>query len=116
MCIRDRPYPVSEEDSIYGKIRRRWVRLWEGGKADLVLCGHQHLYMRTREIEGITYMMGNAGEKRSYYYQEGQVPSYVKKVVNATGTYQVLRISEGCLAVEAFDRSGKRIDFWKKER
>lgn len=110
------PYPVSEEDAIYGKIRRRWVRIWEGGKADLVLCGHQHLYMRTREIEGITYMMGNAGEKRSYYYQEGQVPSYVKKVVNATGTYQVLRISEGCLAVEAFDRSGKRIDFWKKER
>ena len=109
------PYPAEEDDEIYSRIRESWGPIFESAGTDLVLCGHQHCYMRTREIGGVTYIMGNAGEKQSYYYEEGTaLPEYVEKLEDVTGTYQIITVSEKQLKVEAFDRDGKRLDTWKK--
>lgn len=110
------PYPIDEDDEIYSRIRESWLPVLEAGGTDLVLCGHQHAYMRTEEKNGITYIMGNSGQKESYYYQEGQkLPDYVEKLEAKTGTYQIVTATGDQLKVEAFDEKGKRFDVWKKD-
>lgn len=109
-------YPVEEDDEIYARIRESWEPILAAGGTDLVLCGHQHCYMRTKDMNGITCIMGNAGEKQSYYYEEGSpLPDYVQTIRPDTGTYQILTVSSEKLKVEAFDGSGDRLDLWEKQ-
>ncbi len=108
------PYPAAEDDAIYRQLRKQWVPLLEHGKTNLVLCGHQHLYMRTKPIHGITYLMGNAGQKPSYYGKaSGGKPSYAKVLQEATGIYVILKIGETSLKGETFNEEGQAIDTWE---
>ena len=61
-------YGVDENSRLSEEIRKRWVPIFEDAGVDLVLCGHQHVYMRSETINGVTYIMGNSGQKRSQYY------------------------------------------------
>lgn len=109
------PYPIAEDDELYSRLRDNWTPVLEHGNIDLVLCGHQHVYMRTDDINGITYIMGNSGQKQSYYYKDSEkLPSYVKKLERKTGTYQILTVTDKSLKVEAFDEKGSRFDTWSK--
>ena len=108
------PYPVSEDDGIYSLLRQNWEPLFIKGNVDLVLCGHQHVTMRTSAISGITYFMGNSGVKRSMYYDGRNAPAY-KVFLNAgNSTYQIIKADTESLTLTTFSESGKKLDFWSK--
>lgn len=111
------PYPAQEDDEIYEQIRNSWTPLLEKGGTDLVLCGHQHVYMRTRPIRGITYVIGNSGSKESYYYREDlQAPAYAEKLERKSETYQLITVTEDRLSLEAFDKTGLSFDQWSRKK
>lgn len=108
------PYPISENLDVYGQIRKEWVPIFEKYGVDLVLVGHQHIYMRTKPIHGITYIMARSGEKYSRYYKLGDpIPNYVA-MLKETKTYEVVSVTNNSLSVKAFDGTGKVIDKWTK--
>jgi 3',5'-cyclic AMP phosphodiesterase CpdA len=44
-------------------VQRLWVPLFEKANVDLVLAGHDHDYQRSKEINGITYIVSGGGAK-----------------------------------------------------
>lgn len=111
------PYPAAEDDEIYSRIRDRWMPVLESRKLDLVLCGHQHVYLRTKEINGVTCIMGNSGKKESRYYREGEeLPDYVEKLADKTETYQILTVTDGELAAKSYDQNGNLLDSWSRKK
>lgn len=90
-------------------IREHFVPVMEDAGVDLVLCGHQHVYMRTfplkngkRNGEGIVYLMGTSGGKQynpgSYEYSAcsiGNQPVYSIITVNDSGIYIKTKDAEG---------------------
>ena len=44
-------------------VQRRWVPLFERADVPLVLAGHDHDYQRSKEIDGITYVISGGGSK-----------------------------------------------------
>lgn len=108
-------YGISDGDPIYEEIRREWEPVFEQGGVDLVLCGHQHLYMRTEEIGGITYVMGNSGKRRSTYFNGENVPEYVKSINATDSNYQIIKVSREQLILESYDEKGQIIDKWRKK-
>lgn len=109
-------YGISDGDPIYEQIRTEWEPIFEQGKADLVFCGHQHLYMRTKEIGGITYIMGNSGKRRSTWYNGENAPDYSEALDAVSTNYQIVRVSSSRLSVASYDEGGQLIDKWTKER
>jgi hypothetical protein len=83
---------------------------------DLVLSGHQHIYMRTKAIDGVTYVMANSGQKRSEYYNGRNAPTYSACINSQNSTYQIVRIDDNKLTLSAFDETDKQIDFWQTEK
>ncbi len=81
-------YPAVDDNELYGKLRANWEKTFEDTGVDAVLCGHQHAYMRTKEMNGVTYIMSNSGEKRSYYIKEDtKLPDYVQKLYEEDSNY-----------------------------
>lgn len=104
-------YPASPDDPLYEEMRGRWEGLLTKGGVDLVLCGHQHLYMRTKPVNGITHIMCNSGEKPSNYLREGQeIPAYVEKIRGDKPTYLRIRSADDRLIIEAYEKGGKQVD------
>jgi 3',5'-cyclic AMP phosphodiesterase CpdA len=44
-------------------VQKQWVPLFEQANVPLVLAGHDHDYERTKEIDGITYIVSGGGAK-----------------------------------------------------
>jgi acid phosphatase type 7 len=110
------PYPISENLNLYAKIRKAWVPIFEKYGVDLVFVGHQHIYMRTKPINGVTYIMARSGEKYSRYYKLGDpIPNYVA-ALKEVKTYELVTVKEKSLSVEAFDGAGNIIDRWSKSK
>ena len=109
-------YGISDGDPIYDAIREEWEPVFEQGEVDLVLCGHQHLYMRTKEIGNITYVMGNSGKRRSTYFNGENVPEYVEAINATDSNYQIIKVSEDKLTLESYDEEGQIIDKWSKNK
>ncbi|MDO4545318.1 MAG: CbiQ family ECF transporter T component [Bacillota bacterium] len=104
-------YPLAEDDEIYGQLRENWEEILTENEVDLVLCGHQHVYMRTEPIDGITYIMANSGEKQSYYLDEGAaLPEYVASVYEDGSNYLRIDVDAGELKVTAYGEGGQQID------
>lgn len=108
-------YGISDGNDIYKQIRKSWEARFELGEVDLVLCGHQHVYMRTKPIGGITYVMGNSGQKRSNYYKEGKVPGYVENVDALESSYQIVSVEKNQLKLASYNEKGQLIDKWDKK-
>jgi len=102
-------YPINEDDVLYDLIRSNWVPVLNEAQVDLVLCGHQHTYMRTKELSGVIYMMGVSGEKRTHYYQE-PLPEYVQKISIEGGNYQIVNATDKSLTVTSYNREHQEID------
>lgn len=87
-----------------------WVPLFEAAEVDLVLYGHQHIYMRTNPIwnglidyeKGITYLMGNSGSK----HYPGSQTGYHAALIENVSTYQAINIDGGMLTLETFSGDG----------
>ncbi|WP_031514691.1 purple acid phosphatase family protein [Desulfofalx alkaliphila] len=109
------PYPVVH-DWRADHLQTNWVPLFEEYGVDLVLVGHQHVYMRTKPLkggaiqkdgEGIVYIMGNAGTK---YYGPGPDHDYIAKQLAFVSNYQVIKIDGNTLSITAKDADGQVID------
>ena len=107
-------YGVSSGDPICNEIRKLWEPVFQQGSIDLILCGHQHVYMRTKEIGGITQIMGNSGKRRSGYFDGSNIPEYSQVLDAVNSNYQIIRIEEKKLSVLSYDEEGQIIDKWVK--
>ena len=113
VCMHHQPYSVNDINKVYKRIRESWVPVME--KHGVVLCfsGHHHLYMRTEEINGITYIQGNSGQKRSDYFDVNNLPSYVEYMDRKDSTYEVVSATRKGLEVTAYNREGETVDSWR---
>lgn len=109
------PYGVASKGRIYEELRKAWCSVFSATGVDLVLCGHQHLYLRTEEIGGVTYIMGNSGPRRSRYFKGDNVPDYVKRLDVDSSNYQVVTATQEELRVASFNQEGRVIDRWTKK-
>ena len=105
-------YPaVDDGNPIYKRIRTNWSPVFASSGTELVLCGHQHLYMRTKSINGVTYMMADSGYKPTHYYKKGDpVPSYAVKFLTYQNTYEIYNVSADELKVTVYRPGGKAVD------
>lgn len=104
-------YPVADDSKLYGQLRENWEDLFKESGVDVVLYGHQHAYMRTVKIKGITYVMANSGEKRSYYIDENtQIPDYVEKLYEDDANYVRVDVSDEKIEMEAYNKEGQVTD------
>lgn len=101
-------------DKIAKQVLENWSPIFEAGNVDLVLCGHQHVYMRTKPMlqgkenkeNGITYIMGVSGRK---LYSQVDVP-YAEVMQGQESNYQLLTVQGDQLTVTAKDADGTTLD------
>lgn len=104
-------YPVIEDVPLYEEMRNAWEQTLADGEVSLVLCGHQHVYMRTEPMKGITHIMCNSGEKESNYLGEGEeLPEYVAKMEAEGAVYLRIYVEDDYLKVEAYKKGGEQVD------
>lgn len=109
-------YEVSGGDPVCEELQRQWEPILKQGGVDLVLCGHQHVYMRAKEMGGITQIMGNSGKRRSAYFDGANTPEYSQVLDAVNSNYQVIRIEGRQLSVLSYDEEGQIIDKWVKRK
>ena len=103
-------------DTLFAAVLSEWAPLLETGRADLVFCGHQHVYSRSYPMRagaidyenGITYVMGNAGQK---FYTTADT-SYSEKTIFSKSTYQIININGDTLSLSSYDSDGNLLDTW----
>lgn len=78
-----------------------------------MLFGAQPSVYENREINGITYIQGNSGQKRSDYFDVNNLPSYIEYMNRRDSTYEVVCATEKTLEVTAYSREGEVVDRWK---
>lgn len=117
------PYGVDSRDPGQSEIiKEKWVPIMEDNGVDMVFVGHQHMYMRTYPIyqsqiqekatEGITYVLGNGGNKT---YLNPEKRDYIAKVFEgqeATG-YTMIIIDGDILTMTTRDAGGNIKDEFK---
>jgi len=109
-------YPASDipKDTARAKtLRENFVPLLEEGGVDLVLCGHQHTYMRTKPLlaesitsGGITYLMGTSGGKQ---YGTGNY-EYIEVIKGGIPVYSVLEVAAESIKIRSYDGQGALVD------
>jgi hypothetical protein len=93
-------------DDVATQVLAEWEPIFVDQQVDLVLCGHQHIYMRTKAIKGVTYVMGNSGSK---HYAPATV-SYAKAMIADVSTYQIIEAGDEELALNTYDATGASLD------
>jgi 3',5'-cyclic AMP phosphodiesterase CpdA len=114
-------FPI-EGDSTAAGMRERWLPIFEETGVDLVLCGHQHEFLRTFPLdadgntvsadEGIVEIMGNASAKS--YDTEATAPDFAAFEMGGVRGYHDITITPDKLTVKAFDETGRELDHWEK--
>lgn len=97
-------------DQAGAAVMDNWAPLFEAAEVDLVLYGHQHIYMRTRPIwegqinyeKGITYLMSNSGSK----HYPGTQTGYMEVLIENISTYQAITIDGDRLTLKTQDAGG----------
>ena len=98
-------YPAVDDNELYGKLRSNWEKTFEAAGVDAVLCGHQHAYMRTKKMNGITYITSNSGEKRSYYIKgDTKLPDYVQKLYEEDSNYVRADVTGNEIKIESYNK------------
>ena len=98
-------YPVVS-DTTAAEVLANWAPIFVDAQVDMVFCGHQHIYMRTNAIKGVTYVMGNSG---SQFYDPADV-SYSAAMIEDTSTYQIVHADEDSLTMDTYDAAGDILD------
>ncbi|MEL7566865.1 MAG: fibronectin type III domain-containing protein [Dehalobacterium sp.] len=93
-------------DATAAEVLENWAPIFVEAQVDLVFCGHQHIYMRTKPIQGVTYVMGNSGSK---HYAPADVP-YSEVMIADTSTYQIVTAEEDSLTMNTYDTAGDILD------
>ena len=90
------PVYAVHSDAVAARVRENWAPIFEQYGVDLVFVGHQHVYSRSYPLldgavdyeNGVTYIMGNAGQK--FYGTADE--TLAERTVYQTATYQLVRI------------------------
>ena len=117
------PYGVDSRDVTQGNmIKASWAPIMESSGADMVFVGHQHMYMRTYSIctgeiqekpsQGITYVLGNAGDKTYLNPESHDYIAVVKEGSAATG-YTAISIDGNVLTMTTRGLDGGIMDEFK---
>lgn len=109
-------YGMHDIATVSPEIREKWLPIMEEEGADLVLCGHQHVYMRTRKIDGIVHVMGVSGAKQSKYYRGFNAPAYSESLYAAGPNYQIIRATAAELELISYSKKGSIIDAARIEK
>ncbi len=116
------PYGVDSRDVTQGNmIKSSWAPIMEQNGVDMAFVGHQHFYMRTYPIsggeiqeqtEGITYVLGNAGNKT---YLNPEEHDYITKIFEGTNStsYTIIDIDGDVLSMTTRGADGAVIDEFK---
>lgn len=112
-------YPAVEnpKDNVRAEtIRKAFVPIMEEAGVDLVLSGHQHVYMRTyplrngkRNEDGIVYLMGTSGGKK---YTPGTY-DYIACNISEKPVYSIISIDKNGIYIETKDSKGNILDSTK---
>lgn len=104
------PYGMHDRDTVSPQLRELWVPVLEKAGVDLVLCGHQHVYMRTSAMNGVTYVMGNSGSRKSEFFNGSNAPEYCASVYADSANYQVIHAGKDRLKITSYNKKGLIID------
>jgi len=117
------PYGVDSRDTtLCDIIKASWAPIMESNGVDMAFVGHQHLYMRTYPIcdeeiqekpsQGITYLMGNAGNKTYLQAETYDYITVVEKGSASTG-YTAINIDGDVLTMTTRNLDGDIMDEFK---
>ncbi|HHX14357.1 MAG TPA: hypothetical protein GX726_05330 [Clostridiales bacterium] len=106
IVVMHHPAYAVTSDSVSAAVLEQWVPLFEEAQVDLVLCGHQHVYMRTKALHGVTYVMGVSGAK---YYAPAEV-NFDEVQIGYVSNYQLISTNSGSLTMTAYNSQGTEID------
>jgi len=117
------PYGVDSRDVTQGDmIKASWAPIMENNGVDMVFVGHQHMYMRTYPIyggeiqenpsQGITYVLGDAGDKTYLSPEAHNYIAVVKEGSEATG-YTIISIDGDVLTLTTRGLDGGIMDEFK---
>lgn len=116
-------YPAtdSEKDLMRAEAQRAlWLDAIEESGVDLVLCGHQHVYMHSKSLRqgvedagGVTYVMVSSGGEEPEHALADY--DYIAAARDDISSYCVLRIGETKLDITAYDQTGAEIDAFTLE-
>lgn len=104
------PYGMHDKNTVSPELRELWVPIMEEYGADLVLCGHQHMYMRTECINGILYVMGNSGQRKSGFFNGSNVPGYSASAYGEGMSYQIIQANWKELKITSYNEKGLIVD------
>ena len=93
---------VAKDNERAAVMREHFVPLFEKYGVDLVLCGHQHVYMRTAPQNGVTYVMLASGEKE---YAGAGAPSYSEVLLDEPA-YMTGHVTDDGLELEVYGAGG----------
>ena len=93
-------------DAVAAAVLEQWVPVFESEQVDLVLCGHQHVYMRSKLLHGVTYVMGVSGGK---HYATSDVGFDVVQI-GEVSNYQLIETDSDSLTLASFDPQGREMD------
>jgi predicted MPP superfamily phosphohydrolase len=113
-------YPLVGDSTAAG-MSERWIPIFDRAGVDLVLCGHQHEFMRTwplragvEDANGLVQVMGNAS-KKNYETSEIDLPFVAFEMGGVTGWHTITVMSREII-VETFDSTGRILDTWMKKK
>lgn len=98
-------------DSVADAVQAQWMPLFEEAQVDLVLCGHQHVYMRSKCLHGVTYVMGVSGAK---HYAPAEV-SFDVVQIGGVSNYQLIETDSDSLTLTCYDPEGLELDSFTLE-
>ncbi|MGI6497419.1 MAG: metallophosphoesterase [Oscillospiraceae bacterium] len=111
-------------DNVSSRINAEWLPLLEQGGTDLVLCGHQHAFMRTEPLTGgrmdanmgIVTIMGNSGSKTYEPQNQPYIAAYDTQYDpdGVNSNYQLIEVSDDVLRVTTYRGNHELMDVWEK--
>ena len=102
------------------RIQRAIVPALERAEVDVVLCGHNHLYERTKGMrggragphgDGTCYIVTGGGGQ-SLYAESASPPDYIAASYDADHSFALVELSAESLRLRQISRRGRLIDDW----
>lgn len=93
---------IEKDNERAAVMRENFLPLFEKYGVELVLCGHQHVYMRTAPQNGVTYVMLASGPKE---YAGAAAPEWAE-VMTQEPAYMIGQVTDGGLELEVYGESG----------
>ena len=91
-----------------GMLRELLAPVYTASGVDIVFCGHDHLYERTRPIGGVVYVTTGAGGAQ--LYARTYTNAFTEVFVNDRHSYTWLEIRGRNLQLRQMDTEGRTID------